>query len=115
MAVRTIQAVLDQARVLLQDLAPAVRYTDGQLLDAFNGGMEVVRRSRPDFFIGKPADWLPFYDATNLVDPFPLPPWMFQPLVFFVVGRSELRDDPYTNNSRAMGFTGALTAALLAP
>lgn len=104
---RSIATVLMEARTLLSDLDnsnPAYRYSDDQLLEAFNGAMIEARSKRPDLFLDPSLGLrnpVPYYTTDNTASPFPLDLSVYNAFVYYVVGRTSLRDDTYADNSRA--------------
>lgn len=93
----TFQTVIDDARVTLND-SDAVRYTDPQLMQYCNDGIQEAFRLRPDFLLGQYTAADVTYVATDQI-PLPL---KFQNLMhFYVVFRAELRDDEYSAEGRA--------------
>lgn len=107
--VATVQNIIDDARVILQDTAKT-RYTDAQLINGCNYALFTINRLRPDLFfssIGSPQ--------TALVagSTFPLPP-QFEPVVSnYVAARAELRDDEYSVDGRAAALLAEFKNALL--
>lgn len=98
----TLQNVIDSARVVLQD-ADKIRYTDAQLLEYANDGIVLGFKYRPDFRLGNYTVALGTYGASDQV-PFPL---QYQQLLkHYVVARSELRDDEYSQDGRAAVLLG---------
>ncbi len=105
----TVQSVIDEARVILQDAA-ATRYTAAQLLTIANFALFTAFRIRPDLnFAGigsTPSTLL----AT---DTFPLPP-QYEPVVSnYIAARAELRDDEYSVDGRAAALLTEFKAALV--
>lgn len=106
----TIQTVIDEARVILQDSSKA-RYTDAELLTVANYALYSAKRVRPDLFFSSIGQ---DQTAVILSDTFPLPT-QFQPVVSnYIVSRAELRDDEYSVDGRAAALDAAFRAALLA-
>jgi hypothetical protein len=106
----TFQNVIDNARVFLKD-ADKVRYTDAQMLVYANEAVREARRLRPDFFFGTYATALSTY---ALSDTFPLPDEYSLYVSDFLVGRAEMVDDEYANESRAIGLMNRLRQGLIA-
>lgn len=114
---RTIGTVLTEARTLLQDLDgdnPAYRYSDNELLEAFNGAMVEARSKRPDLFltIGLRTT-LDYYEAADLALEFPLDPLAYNAFVYYVVGRTSLREDTFADDSRAVSLMNKFVSQLL--
>ena len=119
-ALETVAQYLEEARRLLQDEIVPYRYPDDDLVDALNIGLMEARRLRADLF-------LPLFDL-QWVDPGPaagpVPPAtlttpvtldpMYRPsLVYYMVGRMQLRDDESTTDARAGALLTKFTAQLL--
>tara|TARA_R110002167_G_scaffold117114_7_gene292838 strand:+ start:7867 stop:8202 length:336 start_codon:yes stop_codon:yes gene_type:complete len=88
------------------------RYTDVQLMRAFNMGVTRLYALRPDMFkLTKTG--IPFYSTADLTKVYPLPVVTFTPMTMFVVGYAELRNDEYTDDAKAVTlmrkFEGDLT------
>lgn len=115
---RSIGSVLTEARTLLQDkdnTNPAYRYSDAELMEAFNGAMAEVKLKRPDLFLGlfDLRATLPLYLTTDMALVFPLPEIYYNAVIYYVVGRSSLRDDTYADDSRAVTMMNKFTSQLL--
>lgn len=93
----TFQQIIDSARVDLQD-ADKLRYTDAQLMEYANDGLQEAYRYRPDFRLGQFTATVPTYVAANNV---PMPDRYQMLLKHYVVARSEIRDDEYSVDGRA--------------
>lgn len=116
MAVRTIATLISEARTLLQDSdpVPGYRYTDAEMLQAFNGAMSETRAKRPDLFLDLGLrNPVPFYTVTDLAAPFPLDTNVYSAFVFYVVGRSEMREDVFTEDGRAQVLMAKFIQQLL--
>lgn len=112
---RTIGDVLNEARTLLQDKAGSEkRYTDTELLEAFNGFMVEVRAKRPDLFlvIGL-RNPTPYYTTSQLTVNFPLDFAVYDAFVYYVVGRCEAREDTFSEDSRAVTFMNKAVSQLM--
>ena len=96
----TFQSVIDDARVFLKD-SDKNRYTDANLLTYANDVVRECKRIRPDFFLGSYSSVL----ATFILgDTVPIPIEYHQFLKDFIIGRAEMVDDEYANESRAVAF-----------
>jgi len=119
---KTIDDAINEARRMLNDARAPYRYSDTDMLAHLNTALAEVYRYRPDAYIGN------FTTATLGVNPvtsyaatdmgvnklFPIDNRMFfNPVVFFMVGRAELGDDEYTENSRATGLLQSFRAMLI--
>lgn len=124
---KTWQNVVDEARVILQDVDSPHRYTDVALLAKLNRGLQELGRLRPDAF------W-ELFDGEDIIVPevvtvdpdpeeqdgdedeadpiedgqialsasFNIPMMFYSPLVYFLTGSAELVDDEFTEDGRAM-------------
>jgi hypothetical protein len=116
-ALETVGQYLEEARRLLQDEYTPYRYPDEDLVDAMNIGLMEARRLRPDLFL--PLFDIPWFDptktapGTDLAKPVTLDPMYRGTLVYYVVGRIQLRDDEPTVDQRAAGLLQKFTAQLL--
>ena len=116
MASRTIASLFSECRTLLQDKdpAPAYRYLDGELMEAFNAFLLEARVKRPDLFIDLGLRVaLPFYTTDDMSQLFPLPAGLYNPALYYVVGRSELREDPFADDARATVLMNKSIAQLM--
>lgn len=113
---RTIGSLVAEARTLLQDkvAAPGYRYSDDELMEAFNGALVEARAKRPDLFLalGLRND-LPTYVAADFAQAFPIESSAYDAVLYFVVGRTELRDDTFADDSRATGLMNKFASQLL--
>jgi hypothetical protein len=96
----TFQQIIDSARVDLQD-ADKVRYTDAQLLEYANDGVQEAFRMRPDFRLGSFTASSQIYISANEV---PIPTTYQMLLKSYIVARAEFRDDEYAQDGRAVAF-----------
>ena len=96
----TFQSVIDDARVFLKD-SDKVRYTDANLLTYANDVVRECKRIRPDFFLGSYSSVLSTF---VLGDTVPIPIEYHQFLKDFIIGRAEMVDDEYANESRAVAL-----------
>lgn len=106
---RTVQDVLDGARVILNDEA-GIRYLDDQLCTYVLDAYVEARYIRPDLFVGLYEVDLP--DVIVPADPFPLSPQFFAAVREFVISMAELRDDEWVNDGRAAMFRQTLQKKL---
>lgn len=113
-ALQTVGDYLTESRRLLQDQVEPFRYPDDDLVDALNIGLLEARRLRPDLFL--PLFDVPWFDPTGTIDKtaqVTLDPMYRGPLVFYITGRAQLRDDEPTVDTRAAGLLQKFTAQLL--
>lgn len=110
MAYNTVGDLLDQARILLQDIE-ADRYTNDMLLSALNEGLLETRRLRPDMYRDNLAH-VPQYTLAQLTTPIAYEPMYRPALVNYVAGRVQLQDDEATNDARATIFLNTFISKL---
>ena len=104
MATPTADEVIRRVRALLQDETTPFRYSDSQMIDSLNDGLNRLVDLRPDEFIGVSFD--PARVAA-LVDTLDVP-WKFiHPLTVFVAGYMMLREDEFATDGRAVALIGA--------
>lgn len=117
----TISALLLEARALLQDVIPAgspdgTRYTNQDLLDAFNDALLQARAKRPDLFLDMGLrNPVPRYVTADIGanTAFPIDQMLYPAFLYYIVGRSELRDDTFADDKRAAMLLTKFTAQLL--
>lgn len=120
-ALETVGQYLTESRRLLQDEYQPYRYGEDDLVDALNIGLLEARRLRADLFL--PAFALPYVDPTVDTDG-DLPagvydqkivfdPMYRQSLVYYMVGRMQLRDDEGTTDARAGALLTKFTSQML--
>jgi hypothetical protein len=95
-----------EVRAMVQDRSvPDQRYTDQDVTDALAAASRQLIRLRSDIMIGVLRDYSPPTDYGTLsTAPYPFPEATFEALVMHAVGWLESRDDPYSENSRALAF-----------
>jgi hypothetical protein len=113
-ALDTVGQYLTEARRLLQDENDPFRYPDADLVDALNIGLLEARRLRADLFL--PLFDIPYVDSAGTIDvatPVTFEPMYRQSLVYYMVGRMQLRDDEGTTDQRAGALLTKFTSQLL--
>jgi hypothetical protein len=113
-----VSDLLNRVRQVLQDEDQNnYRYPTSDLIGYLNDAVTEAYRLRPDLFIGTYAKRrtlisdVPTTDYTQVA--FPLPDSCFVPVVGYVVGFTEIRDDEFSNDGRAMTFMTSFTQKLL--
>lgn len=111
---KTATQLLADVRVLLQDNDEPYRYKTDELIDHLNSGIYELKRLRPDVYLSTlNTDLFQYSDAT-LDTNLPFGDIYYQPMVLFVTGYAELRDDEFTVDGRAglflQSFAGQLTS-----
>ena len=104
----TMQNVVDHARIPLNDAAKD-RYTDVNLLGYANDGILILRKRRPDLFLGS---WSSLPSNLSLTDSFPVDDEYFPMLADYVTGRAELIDDENVDSSRASTLINAFITGI---
>ena len=119
-ALDTVGQYLQEARRLLQDEVTPYRYEDDDLVDALNIGLMEARRLRADLFL--PLFDLPFFappadhvaaDSTLKATPVTMDPMYRPALVYYIVGRAQLRDDESTTDQRASALLTKFVGQML--
>jgi hypothetical protein len=104
----TMQNVVDKARVPLNDAAKD-RYTDDALLGYANDAILVLRKRRPDLFLGR---WAVLPNALALTDAFPVADEYVPIMADYVAGRAELVDDENVDNSRSSALINSFISGI---
>jgi len=117
----TAANALTQARHILQDRAEPYRYTEPELILILNTALTEVKRLRPDAFAGSfqaatpffhdPADGSPPPGAIPTTDPWPIDQMFVAPVIEYIAGYAELRDDEFVDG--AANSSSGRSAALL--
>ena len=116
-ALETVGQYLEESRRLLQDEFTPYRYPEDDLIDALNIGLLEARRLRADLFL--PRFDIPWFDpapgvlATTKAKPVPLDNMYRQSLVYYMVGRMQLRDDEATADARAASLMVKFVSQML--
>lgn len=113
-ALDTVGQYLEEARRLLQDEIVPYRYEDDDLVDALNIGLLEARRLRADLFL--PLFDIPYFDSSDTIDmtaTVTIDPMYRQSLIYYIVGRAQLRDDESTTDQRAAAMLTKFTQQLL--
>jgi hypothetical protein len=115
----TFGELIEEARTILQDKLPTsggvLRYSDQELFECINSFMTEVRTKRPDLFLplGLRVGW-PYYNyASDMDTAFPLHLSVWSAFVYYLVGRSELREDTFSEDSRAVSMLNKAVSQLL--
>lgn len=106
-ALTTVADYLAKARTLLQDEIAPYRYSDNDLVDSLNQGIQESRRVRPDMWLGlKRSESLPSYDAATPTTVVAIDPLYRMAFVYYMTGQAQLTDQEDTDDQRAMAFLG---------
>ena len=113
-ALDTVGHYLEEARRLLQDEITPYRYEDDDLVDALNIGILEARRLRADLFL--PLFEIPWFSPSGTIDkaaPVTIDPMYRPALVYYIVGRAQLRDDESTTDQRASALLTKFVGQML--
>lgn len=113
-ALETVGAFIAEARRVLQDQITPYRYPDADLVEALNIGLQEARRLRADLFL--PAFTQPWFDSSGTIDTakaVPIDQMYRSSLLYYVVGRAQLRDDESTTDQRAAALLTKFAAQML--
>ena len=93
---------------------PAYRYTDADMMDAFNGAMLETRNKRPDLFLAMGLRTpVPIYVLTDTTTVFPIDEFYYPAFLYYLVGRAELREDTFSEDSRAVSLMNKFSSQLI--
>ena len=112
---QTVGDLLDQIRTLLQDVdnsSGQYRYSTDSIITALNQGMLDMFRVRPDLFL-ESRFVVPSFTTGTLDSPLGIEQQYVPPLVYYVTGLVQARDDEQNQDSRAVAFMKTFSAALL--
>jgi hypothetical protein len=116
----TIAGIVSEARSILNDTVEtagaAYRYSDQDILDCINAAVREARVKRPDLFLSaglRTPITLFVEDDISGATPFPYDYSLYDPIVYYVVGRCELREDTFTNDARATTLMNKFVSQLL--
>lgn len=107
----TLGDYLAESRRLLQDTVVPYRYPDLDLIEALNIGLMEARRVRADLFL--PNFDVPVFAPGQEASSVNFDPMYRSSLVYYVVGRAQLRDDEQTQDARAASLLTKFTAQML--
>jgi hypothetical protein len=112
-ALDTVGQYLQEARVLLQDKNVPYRYADNELVACLNSAILEARRLRADLFL--PLYVIPYANETtvDMATKVPMDPMYRPALVYYIVGKAQLRDEESTTDARAAAFLTKFTQQLL--
>jgi hypothetical protein len=102
----TIGGLVGEARALLNDTVQTAgagyRYSDDDLVSFINAGLREARMKRPDFFLSYGLRVrTPIYTSADLALTWPVDESLYNPVLYYVVGRAEVREDTFTDDGRA--------------
>ena len=94
---RTVAEVLADASRTLNDEA-LVRYKQPELIGFVVDALQGLRNVRPDIFVGKLNTAI---GTLALASPLPVEEMFYRPIVDYVIGRAETKDDEHVVSARA--------------
>ena len=114
---RTADDAITEARLVLQDTVVPYRYPTVDLIRYLNNGLYELKRLRPDIFLAYVGQPVPQYidDPISLAELIPVADIFYQPLVLFMAGYAELRDDEFTVDARASILLRSFATSLTLP
>jgi hypothetical protein len=101
-----------ESRTLLQDVIAPYRYADTELLSTLNMAMQSAYRLRADLFLGLASSAIPYF-LNNDTTAVPIDAMYRLPIVHFMVGHAQLRDEEDTQDSRAIALMADFKASLI--
>jgi hypothetical protein len=104
MATPTADEVARRVRSLVQDEVTPFRYSDADIIDSINDGLDRMVELRPDYFISSSFEPT---RITALTDPLDVPWRLIYPMTLFTTGYMMLRDDKFATDGRAVNLLGA--------
>ena len=110
---RTVGNVVLAARAIIQDEREPLRVPDAQMALYVTEALSEARRLRPDLFLTTLRDAVPLYTAANMATTIPLPDMLFPQVVNYVAGRTDLREDTFSQDGRAILLMQAFGVALV--
>ena len=109
--------VLQQVRTLLQDVDVSsghYRYSTDSIITNINQAMTDLYRMRPDLFLELQFQ-IPVFNVGDLGAPIGIEDQYVSPLIMYVVGLTQARDDEQTQDARAGVFLQTFQKQVLTP
>ena len=103
--------LIGQVRELVQDEVTPYRYSDDRLYRVLNNAFAEAYRIRPDIFVDLDFT-IPFVAPADSTDTFPLDQQFYTAFVDFVTATTELSDDEWTVDGRAMTLMQLFSARI---
>lgn len=111
MALETVEKCVAYARELLQDEKDTpYRYSDASLVRGLSLALLEAKKLRPDLFLNVTIPTFTANDTTTV----PIDEIYRVPMVYYMVGIAQLRDDEEVVDQRAAGFLSMFQAKLVA-
>ena len=114
-ALDTVADYIAECRRLLQDEDTPPRYPDSDIVENLNMALLEARRLRADLFLPMGFEQ-PFYDASGAIDltaKVNFEPMYRPSLIYYIVGRTQLRDDEETTDQRASALMNKFLGQML--
>lgn len=108
-ALITVQDYVEQARKLLQDEVSPYRYPDEDIVSYLNLAFMEAKLLRPDLFIRGATT--PNFNAVSAT-PVQWDEMYRVPLLYYIVGMCQLRDDEEVQDQRAAAFIAMFKSQL---
>jgi|SRR5262245_21495990 len=106
--------VVDQVRTLMQDVDNAsgqYRYSTDSIITNLNSCMLDLFRLRPDLFL-EAKFVVPVFTVAQLDQPLGVEEQYIPPLIWYVTGLTQARDDETTQDARAAAFMATFKQAV---
>lgn len=127
---KSLDDLVSEVRLTISDLGvngSNFRYTNAQIVQAFNTAIRELYRYRPDAYIGNFTQGIlinnalpmnSYSDATDLnqnpATPLPFDDRLFYgPVIFYVIGKLELGDDEFTDQGRSAQLLASFRQMLI--
>jgi len=107
--------IIAQVRTLIQDTdnsSGQYRYSTDSIVTALNQGVMEMFRIRPDLFL-EVNYVVPIFNIGHLDVDIGIEPQYVPPLIYYVVGLVQVRDDEQTQDTRAATFLKVFQAAIV--
>lgn len=105
-SISSVGGILAQVRTLLQDTdltSGQYRYSTDSIITNLNQCMSDLFRLRPDLFLANDFK-IPAFTVDHLEAEIGLEAQYIPPVVYYVVGLTQVRDDEQNQDARALGF-----------
>ena len=110
---KTLQDIIDDARVYIQDVDTPYRNDDAEMLSYLNSGIYEIYRIRPDYFTAYFDAGIPQFDESQLSEDYPIDQQTAIALTYFIAGNEEAKNDEDVLEGRASGFINLFKASLM--
>jgi hypothetical protein len=114
MALATVGEIVAECRVLLQDVYLPPRYSDAEIIAGLNIALLEARRLRADLFLALGME-APAFTVSQMNVTVPIEPMYRPSIVYYVVGRMQLRDGEETTDARASALMNKFVGQMLSP